>query len=299
MECGQEIRGWIAAQSSDRVVLRGETKGDPDAPEILFVHGLRQSRLCWERQFRDPRLDGFRLVRFDLRGHGDSDKPDVPQAYADVDLWADDVASIIHAAGLRRPVLVGWSMGGFVVGAYLRKFGAAQVAGVNLVDPIVKRSLELLGPDAASFTESTSSRDLAIRARGTADFLTACFHRPPPREEFDRMLVINGMTTRAVMEGSLQNPFTDMSPVFGAYPGPILLTHGVHDHIVRLAMTECVKALRPDSELSLYEDSGHSPFIEEPDRFGRELAAFVSNCASASPASFSSAKTNQDGTANA
>lgn len=40
-------------------------------------------------------------------------------------------------------------------------------------------------------------------------------------------------------------------------------------------MSERIKALRPDSRLSRYEQSGHSPFYEEPARFNRELADFV------------------------
>lgn len=262
-------------RSGDGVILRGDAQGDAAAPEILFVHGLRQSRLCWDKQFTDPALSAFRLVRFDLRGHADSGKPDALDAYADPDRWADDVAAVISATGLRRPVLVGWSLGGMVVGAYLRKYGGAQVAAVNLVDPIAKLSHDLLGPYAGAFTETTTSTDLAVRAAGTADFLAACFHRPLPVDELNPMLVVNGMTSRAVMDGIRLNPHKDMTGAFAAYPGPMLLTHGVHDRIVRVAMSEEVRAVRPDAELSLFAESGHSPFYEEPARFGRELAAFT------------------------
>lgn len=186
----------FTARSSDGVNLVGEAQGDRSAPEILFIHGLRQSRLSWEKQFADPALPGFRLVGFDLRGHGDSDKPASPDAYAAIDRWADDVAAVIAAAGLRRPVIVGWSLGGYVAGAYLRKYGGARVAGVNLVDAVTKLSPELLTPLAGAFTETASSHDLAERTAATADFLAACFHRQPNTTEFQRMLVINGMTAR-------------------------------------------------------------------------------------------------------
>lgn len=262
-------------RSGDGVTLRGDAQGNAASPEILFVHGLRQSRLCWDKQFADPALTGFRLVRFDLRGHGDSGKPDALDAYADVDRWADDVAAVIAATRLRRPVLVGWSLGGMVVGAYLRKYDGTRIAGVNLVDPIAKLSHDLLGPYADAFTETTTSPDLAVRAAGTADFLAACFHRPLQAKELNPMLVVNGMTSRAVMDGIKLNPYKDMTGVFAAYPGPMLLTHGVHDRIVRVAMSEEVRAVRPDAQLSLFAESGHSPFYEEPGRFGRELAGFA------------------------
>ncbi|AEH81550.1 hypothetical protein I7G86_20965 [Sinorhizobium meliloti] len=89
------------------------------------------------------------------------------------------------------------------------------------------------------------------------------------------MLVVNGMTSRAVNEGFVRTATIDLEPVFAAYAGPILLTHGVHDRLVRVAMSERIKAIHKNSRLSLYDNSGHSPFYEEPARYGQELAAFV------------------------
>lgn len=268
-------REFFAVRSADGTLLAGEAQGDPGAPEILFIHGLRQSRLSWEKQLADPALTRFRLASFDLRGHGDSDKPAALEAYSDADRWADDVAAVIAAAKLRRPVLVGWSLGGFVAGAYLRKHGGARIAGINLVDAVTRLSPDLLGEESVRFGQTTVSHDLAERTAATADFLAACFHQPPTAAEMRRMLVVNGMTARAVGEGFVRTATADLEPVFKAYAGPILLTHGVHDRLVRLAMSERIQAIHANSRLSVFAESGHSPFHEEPVRYGRELAAFV------------------------
>ncbi|ALA17858.1 alpha/beta fold hydrolase [Chelatococcus sp. GW1] len=265
----------FVVRSADGTMLAGEAQGDVQAPEILFIHGLRQSRLSWEKQFADPALAGFRLVGFDLRGHGDSDKPNTLDAYSDADRWADDIAAVIAGARLRRPVLVGWSLGGFVAGAYLRKYGGSGIAGINLVDAVTRLSPDLLTEEAATFTRTTTSHDLAERTAATADFLAACFHQPPSEAQMQRMLVVNGMTARAVNEGFVKTRTTDLEPVFKAYAGPILLTHGVHDRLVRVAMSERIKSVHPNSRLSLFSESGHSPFYEEPLRYGQELAAFA------------------------
>ncbi|MGK2285255.1 alpha/beta fold hydrolase [Pedomonas sp. V897] len=265
------------ARSADGTLLTGEAQGPAGAPEILFIHGLRQSRMSWEKQFADPALAGFRLVAFDLRGHGDSDKPSGPDAYADPDRWADDIAAVLDAAALRRPVLVGWSLGGYVAGAYLRRYGGDRVAGINLVAAVTRLAPDLFTEESAAFTRTTTSHDLAERTTATAEFLAACFHRPPGEAEMQRMLVINGMTARAVNEGLNQTRTTDLEPVFRAYAGPILLTHGAHDRLVRLAMSERIKAIHPNSRLSLFSGSGHSPFYEEPERYGQELAAFAAS----------------------
>lgn len=268
-------RAPFSVRSSDGTTLVGEAQGDPGAPEILFIHGLRQSRLSWEKQFADPALAGFRLVGFDLRGHGDSDKPAAFEAYSEADRWADDVAAVIDATKLRRPVLVGWSLGGFVAGAYLRKHGGGRIAGINLVDAVTKLSPELLTEESVSLSQSTTSHDLGERTAATAEFLAACFHQPPTAAEMQRILVVNGMTARAVTEGFVRTETPDLEPVFKAYAGPILLTHGLHDRLVRVAMSERIKAIHANSRLSLFADSGHSPFYEEPVRYGQELAAFV------------------------
>lgn len=268
-------REQFFVHSADGTTLAGEAQGDPQAPEILFIHGLRQSRLSWEKQFADESLSGFRIASFDLRGHGDSDKPTTLDAYSDADRWADDVAAVIAGAKLRRPVLVGWSLGGFVAGAYLRKYGGSRIAGINLVDAVTKLSPELLTEEAGTFTRTTTSHDLAERTAATADFLAACFHKPPTQIELQRMLVVNGMTARVVNEGFVKTETSDLESVFKDFNGPILLTHGVHDRLVRIAMSERIKAIHADSRLSLYAESGHSPFYEEPVRYGQELAAFV------------------------
>ena len=274
-------RELFSVRSGDGTVLAAEAKGDPAAPEVLFIHGLRQSRLSWDKQFADPALAGFRMVRFDLRGHGDSDKPNALESYSDADRWADDVAAVIAATKVRHPILVGWSLGGYVAGAYLRKHGGSGIAGVNLVDSVTKLSPDLLTSLANDFSGTTTSHEFSERVAALADFLAACFHQPPTGIEFQRMLVVNGMTPRAAYEGFLKTSTTDLEPAFAAYGGPILLTHGAHDRLVRRAMAERIRLLKPGSRLSVFAESGHSPFYEEPRRFGRELAAFVAAASNA------------------
>ncbi len=144
-------------------------------------------------------------------------------------------AAVIEAAKLRRPVLVGWSLGGFVTGGYLDKHDDAKVAGINLVDAVTKLSPDLLTPLAGRYAKSTSSHDLAERTAETADFLLACFNRPPTGVDLQRMLVVNGMTARAVNEGFTHTATPDLEPVFSRYRKPLLLTHGAHDRLAATA----------------------------------------------------------------
>ena len=49
--------------------------GKADGPPILFIHGWSQNHLCWARQYESALADEFRLVAYDLRGHGMSEAP--------------------------------------------------------------------------------------------------------------------------------------------------------------------------------------------------------------------------------
>ena len=71
--------------------------GSPLGKEILFIHGVSQSYLSWLPQLNSDQLKGFRLVAFDLRGHGNSAKPWNNEDYADSRIWADDVAAVMAA----------------------------------------------------------------------------------------------------------------------------------------------------------------------------------------------------------
>ena len=72
----------------------------------------------WEAQVASPALQKYRMITYDLRGHGLSGKPAEPQAYSDGRRWADDWPPC-QGDGCRTAVLVGWSLGGAVISNYL------------------------------------------------------------------------------------------------------------------------------------------------------------------------------------
>jgi len=101
-----------------------EENGDPTRPTILWIHGYCQSRLSWDRQFENEELASkFHMVRLDLRGHGLSDKPNDPAVFQDGKIWADDIQAVISALRLNKPILAGWSYGGFIICDYIRHYG--------------------------------------------------------------------------------------------------------------------------------------------------------------------------------
>jgi len=113
----------------DGVKLAYEMRGS-GTPTLLFVHGWT----C-DRSFFEPQMQHFtrgnRVVTVDLRGHGESDKPEGDYPIA---TFADDLAHIIGTLRLGEVVAVGHSMGGLTV-LQLAVSHPARVAGIVMLDP--------------------------------------------------------------------------------------------------------------------------------------------------------------------
>ena len=250
--------------------------GDPQGSPIVFVHGWSQSQLCWSRQIAGPLAEDFRLVTFDLRGHGMSEQPLDPARYVDARLWADDLNAVIEHLALDRPTLVAWSYGGFVVTDYLAVFGDAAIAGVDLVGAAVLRTpgFEHIGPGLLENAGDACGPDLPANIAAVLRFLRACTVRPLSDHEWNTALCWNMVVPPAV-RGALFAREIDNDDVLSSLSVPVLVTHGRADAIVLPAMAEHVMGVCPTARASWYEGVGHLPFLEDSDRFDRELAEFA------------------------
>ena len=94
----------LVVRAPDGVTIAAQEWGSPTGSEILFIHGFSQASMSWQRQVECDLAKEFRLVTYDLRGHGNSDKPLEPEKYKESKAWADEVQAIIDAANFKRPV---------------------------------------------------------------------------------------------------------------------------------------------------------------------------------------------------
>jgi non-heme chloroperoxidase len=252
--------------------------GKADGPPILFMHGFSQSHLCWARQYESALAEEFRLVAYDLRGHGMSQAPLEPEHYTDGQLWADDVAAIIEQLRLDRPVLVGWSYGGFIICDYLRAHGQDRIAAIDFVAGGVKLGEAAFGPLIGpgfldNFADATAD-DLPTNIRGMRGLVKAFPAKPFPPDDLETLLC-SSMTVPAQIRANLAAREIDGDDVLRALQVPLLVTQGRAGTICLLAMAEHVLATCPTAEPSWYEGVGHTPHLEEPERFNRELAALT------------------------
>jgi non-heme chloroperoxidase len=244
--------------------------GDTSRPAVLFIHGFRQSYLSWSAQFASSLAQRCHLVAFDLRGHGNSGQPWQAEAYDHSRPWADDVASVIKATGLREPLIVGWSFGGSVAMDYARHYPDAPVAGFVLTGtaggmlafppppanapprPATSPDLEtnIAAVDASIGMLFPASLDPLLRAR----FAAASMRTSP---YVDRAIAARGATTNQDLIARIRAPVT--------------IVNGGRDPIVRPELDAQLRALWPQARAVPFPEAGHAPFLEQPARFNALL----------------------------
>lgn len=260
-----------AVRAPDGVTIAAYEYGNPQGQPILFIHGYAQAALSWDRQTGDADMARqFRMVAIDLRGHGMSDKPIGDQHYRTGQLWADDVRTVIDTLGLVRPVLVGWSYGGRVMGDYLTAHGHGAIGAMHWVCAVSSSAPAGFGR-GGRFIAPMTSPDPAIAIRGTVSFLRECFELQPATGDFETMLAFNTMVPRHVRM-SLGGRQASYEAQLRALDIPVVVTAGERDKLITLAMARQTAAWAPGARLSVHEEIGHAPFWEDAPRFNRELA---------------------------
>ena len=274
-----EIR-YRVIDGAGGVPLQIAAAGPDDAPGVLFIHGSGLSSSSWQQQLESPQLNGrFHLVAFDLRGHGNSGKPIGADDYDDARIWADDVAAVMAATGLRKPVVVAWSLGGYIAMDFLRHYSADRFAGLIMVgsnggllpfpaaDPESAEEIARVN----ALTMSPNAGDRLAGARAVVDRMIAA---PVPQEIIEREMAAMLSVTpyyRTVMRGrSLDN--ADLKPQLTM---PMLFIVGEKESFIRPETIRTLADSIPGARLSVYPDTKHMPFIEQQQRFDSELAAFV------------------------
>ena len=250
--------------------------GNRQGPAILLIHGWSQSHLSWHHQYEGPLAEEFRLVALDNRGHGMSEKPLDDEYYHDPKLWADDVAAVISALDLQRPVLAGWSYGGFIMSDYVRAHGEGSISGLNYVCGAVmlNESYDNIGPGFLDNAPGASAPDLPTNIQAMRSFVRACTAKPLSEEDLEAALCFN-MVVPPQVRRSLITRSIDSDDVLSNLTVPVLVTHGTEDAVVLPSMGQHVLDVCPTAEASWYEGVGHAPFLEDPERFDRELADFT------------------------
>lgn len=262
------------ATTPDGVSIAIQEYGNPNGAEIVLIHGLLGSHLDWVKQVDNPLLTKYRLITYDLRGHGLSGKPTDSVYYSDGKRWGDELNTVIIAKGLKRPTIVGWSLGGVVMTNYLNTYTDSGIAGLVFVDAVIDLKPELLikHPELSKRMVST---DLQIYLGGTRDFLGQCFLHQPDAATFNLLYANAAMASPEMVRASQKGISDTAEETLPKVKVPVLIIQGDKDALVKPAMVEVGRKLMPNAKVSILKDAGHATFFDQPDRFNRELNKFV------------------------
>jgi pimeloyl-ACP methyl ester carboxylesterase len=259
-------------------------------PPLLLLHGWPEFWLTWEPVMQ--RLaDRYTLLAPDLRGFGDSDKPQGPYG---PDGHAADMLALIDALGIARSGLVGHDVGGPVIMAIARK-APEKLAGLFFFDFVYPGiGARFATPDRLNeiWYQSFHQMEMAPRIIGATRetcrvyieyFLRHWSHR---KDAFDD--VLDAFVDNFMKPGNLAGGFAHYrashAPRVAMMKGELpalpkinvktCIRWGEHDPILLAEWTDRLGETFSDTDVAIFPGVGHFPHREDPDRAAAEIAGF-------------------------
>ena len=254
-----------AITTPDGVAIAYDEAGSGDP--LVLVHGITESRRAWDPLVA-PLAERFRVVRVDLRGHGES----AATAPYDLATMAGDIGHVVAALDLGRPLMVGHSLGGAVVSAYGASLPCCGIIDVD--QPLALsgfqdavRPLEpALRGDVAGFEGALAAvLDSMVGALAGAERARIEALRRPKQD------VVLGIWT-PLLESSAADLDALVASIGSAISVPYLSLHGIDpgpDYAGWLAGT--IKGATTE----VWSDLGHYPHLVQPARFVARVGAFA------------------------
>ncbi|MEM6680764.1 MAG: alpha/beta hydrolase [Pseudomonadota bacterium] len=260
--------------------------GNRDGVPVVLLHGLSGSLYDWHHQLNSAALgDIARLIAVDLRGHGASGKPWAISDYESAD-FAEDLAAVMRAKKLCKPILVGWSYGGRVITSYVRHFGTGGLSGIIFVagpisfDPKTQSAL-MRSPKGSKGRSKQPAADPVVTAamHNSLDWARQVTERyvATPLDEVSRDIVLAShlATPRYVRRAIFAN-LRPVDELARAIVIPTAFIHGKKDVIIPVARSLANAAVLGTNAVIQYEGVGHSPPLEIPAQFNQDLVTSIS-----------------------
>jgi len=242
---------------------------------VVFLHGLGASMYAWRKNLETVAAAGFRVMAFDNRGFGLSDKPPVPYDNA---AYARLAVALMDSLGLSDAVLVGHSMGGAIAAEVAIEYpqrvrGLVLVgsAGLGAREPLLFRVARwpLLGPAV-----------LAFRGRGlTARLLKSTYFDPGKVTEADvdqyHAPVALPDYGRGLRGALRQFRFDGLEGRLDRIAAPTLVLWGEEDRWAPLGLGRALAGGITRSAFVSVPHAGHSVQEEAPDEVNHLVIRFL------------------------
>jgi pimeloyl-ACP methyl ester carboxylesterase len=270
------------ASKKTMMLPNGETlayidRGDRTGPAVVLIHGYTDNARDWVPML--PYLaKNYRLILVDIRGHGQSSKPEC--CYTRLD-FAYDIKLLLDGLGVARADIVGHSLGSIIAQTFA-EYWPERTAHVVLIS-----STGGARPDRPKkppqFDFAAEIRKLKEPIEADSPFMIAWWDSPTPVDpDFIRRQRKDaaGIPLRvwiAVLDQSLQanNVYGDLQSTLPRLKAPTLLIWGSKDPLMEEDVRQTLRDALPSAKVKVFDGLGHNPFWEDPRGVAEVINGFL------------------------
>ncbi len=237
------------------------------APAVLCVHGFCQSSAYWQETLAQVAAAGGRGIALDLPGFGQSASVAGPYT---MDRYADAAAELLDALSLEKVVLVGSSMGGVI----------AQQFALRHPSRLERLLLVATGAFTGDPVGAMKKADELVTVPWTDDMVystvTNFFHKRPPEPRQEELRSIVRMASpAAAVEALRSNVATNTFEQLSEIGVPTVIVQGRQDRSRTPERGAAMCERIPNCQLVVLEESGHTPYLDEPAAFHQAVLPFL------------------------
>lgn len=271
---GSSRAEYIQVEPNLHLHITDAGKGRP----IVLIHGWPLSDEMFEYQYTELIKNNFRVIGITLRGFGKSSKP--YGAY-DYNAHALDIKSVLCKLDIENAVLGGFSMGGAIAIRYVSIDEGAHVSKLALFSAAAPVWTQR-GDFPFNLPKSAVDDLIKLNSYDRPKLLTDFAKIFPATETSlnEGMLAwLNGIclsaSSYAMQQCLIALRDTDLREDLKKIQIPTVIMHGRKDKICAFELAEQMKAGLANSNIIPFENSGHSLFLEEMEKFNAELIKFA------------------------
>jgi 3-oxoadipate enol-lactonase len=246
---------------------------DGDGPEtIVLINGLADDLETWVLQMDDLLGAGYRVLRFDNRGVGQTDKPEGPYTSR---MLADDAKALVDELGLRDVHLMGVSMGGMIAQEYALNYGG-DLRTLTLActyaapGPFCSRMFAMWHDMAPVNGVSFIMRDVTLWA-----FTVPFFEeREDEAKEFEAEMAAMDMSVEAYLAQLNVIQTHDTTGRLDRISTPTLVLAGEQDILIPVSLSKRLHEQIPGADWATTK-GGHACMWEHPGEFNRTYLDWI------------------------
>lgn len=262
--------------TSDNIKIHYRVKGE--GVGIIFIHGFSEDHNSFRIQER-ALSKGYKVITYDLRGHGLSSGRD---RGLNLERFALDLKELIEYLQLERVNLVGWSMGGSIIFEYINKYGLENLSKICIIDKSPRSINDKtwdLGLYHGKYTWEDSILDLELIKNNWIGFgekfiktMAPYFNESQINIAMEKMKTNSPIVMYSMWKSMMEKDYRNLLKEITI---PTLLVFGGKSTLYSRETGEYLRDNIKDSKLTIFEDCTHLLVLENPIRFNRVLGEFI------------------------